>query len=271
MGEMLMRHKKKIIAGVLLLSFFILVFLIIDKKIRLNLLFANKYEIRGVDVSHYQGDIDWGKMADENIDFAYIKATEGSSYVDEKFHANWENIAQTDLCYGAYHFFSFDSAGETQAQNYISTVGNLDGKLIPVVDVEYYGDKESRKKELDRKAITKELSVLLRALEEEYHTKPIIYTTYSAYHDFIENAFNEYDLWIRNVYYTPDIDMKGGWLYWQYTDRAKFDAYSGEEPYIDMNVFAGSRAEFLDMILPPAYGLIDYLQKEDNLTRYTFS
>lgn len=248
MGEMFMRHKKKIIASILLLSFFILALLIIDKKIRFNLLFPNKYEIRGVDVSHYQGDIDWGKMADENIDFAYIKATEGSRYVDEKFYANWENIAQTDLCYGAYHFFSFDSAGETQAKNYISTVGSLDGKLIPVVDVEYYGDKESRKNELDRKAITKELGVLLRALEEEYHTKPIIYTTYSAYYDFIENTFDEYDLWIRNVYYTPDIGMKGRWRYWQYTDRAKFDAYSGEEPYIDMNVFAGSRAEFLDMM-----------------------
>lgn len=249
MGEIFMRHKKKIIAAIILLIFFILTLLIINKKIRFNLLFVNRYEIRGVDVSHYQGDIDWGKMADENIDFAYIKATEGSSYVDERFHANWENVAQTDLYYGAYHFFSFDSAGETQAQNYISTVGSLDGKLIPVVDVEYYGDRERRKNELDHEAITKELGVLLRALEEKYQTKPIIYTTYSAYHDFVEGVFNEYDLWIRNVYYTPDIGMKGRWVYWQYTDRAEFDAYSGEEPYIDMNVFAGSRAEFLDRIL----------------------
>lgn len=260
-----MRHKKKIIVAIILLIFFILILLIIDKKIRFNLLLENKYEIRGVDVSHYQGDIDWEKMADESIDFAYIKATEGSSHVDEKFHANWENIAQTDLFFGAYHFFSFDSAGKTQAQNYISTVGSLDGKLIPAVDVEYYGDKESRKNELDRTAITKELGVLLRALEEEYHTKPIIYTTYSAYHDFVEGAFDEYDLWIRNVYYTPDIGMKGRWLYWQYTDRAKFDAYTGEEQYIDMNVFAGSRTEFLDMILP-----VDGA-KTASLTQYAFS
>lgn len=265
MGEMFTRHKKKIIAAILLLIFFILIFLIINKRIRLNLLFVDQYEICGVDVSHYQGDIDWGKMADEKIDFAYIKATEGSSHVDEKFHINWKNIAQTDLYYGAYHFFSFDSAGETQAKNYISTVGSLDGKLIPVVDVEYYGDKESRKNELDREAITKELGVLLRALEEEYHTKPIIYTTYSAYHDFIEDAFDEYDLWIRNVYYTPGIGMKGRWLYWQYTDRAEFDAYSGEEKYIDMNVFAGSRTEFLDMLLPSDGA------KADNLTQSAFS
>lgn len=245
-----MRHKKKRMASVFLILFFILTFLFIHKNIRPNLLLADRYEVRGVDVSHYQGDIDWEKMSDENIDFAYIKATEGSSHVDEKFRRNWKNIEQTNLYYGAYHFFSFDSAGETQAQNYISTVGSLDGKLIPVVDVEYYGDKESRKKELDREAITRELDVLLRALEEEYRIKPILYTTYSAYHDFIEGSFDEYGLWIRNVYYTPDLGMKGRWLYWQYTDRTTFDAYAGEEAYIDMNVFAGSRAEFSKMVLP---------------------
>lgn len=189
MRELFMRHKRKIIASAFLFLFFILIFLFLNKNIRPNLLFADRYEVRGVDVSHYQGDIDWEKMSDENIDFVYIKATEGSSHVDEKFYVNWENIEKTDLYYGAYHFFSFDSAGKTQAQNYISTVGSLDGKLIPVVDVEYYGDKESRKKELDREAITRELDVLLRALEEEYDTKPILYTTYSAYHDLIKDSF----------------------------------------------------------------------------------
>lgn len=234
----------------LVLILLILALLIISKTISPNLLLADRYEMRGVDVSHYQGDIDWEKMAGENIDFAYIKATEGSGHVDEKFYVNWEKIAQTNLYYGAYHFFSFESPGETQAQNYISTVGSLDGKLIPAVDVEYYGGWESRKKELDRKAVIKELGILLRALEEEYHAKPILYTTYLAYHDLIEGSFDEYDLWIRNVYYTPDIDMKGRWIFWQYTDRAKFDAYAGEEPYIDMNVFAGSRAAFSEMVLP---------------------
>lgn len=241
-----MRHKKKFIALAVILIFCILTFLIINKKIRLNLLLIDRYEVCGVDVSHYQGDIDWNKMADEDIDFAYIKATEGSSHVDEKFDQNWSDISQTDLYYGAYHFFSFESAGETQAQNYISAVGSLDGKLVPAVDVEYYGDMERNKSNLDRDAIREELDVLLHALEDEYHAKPIIYTTYSAYHDFIEGFFDEYDLWIRNVYYTPDIGMKDRWVIWQYTDRTEFDAYTGDERYIDMNVFVGSLAEFLE-------------------------
>lgn len=244
----MIKHKKKIV--ILICTFLVcllMLFLILSKKIRLNLLFINinKYEVTGVDVSHYQGDIDWDKMADSGIDFAYIKATEGSSHIDETFYQNWRDAARTDLYIGAYHFFSFESPGEAQAQHYISTVESLDGKLIPAVDVEYYGDTRKRKQELDRAAIIKELDALLHALEKEYHCKPIIYTTYPAYHDFIKGSFDEYDLWIRNVYYTPDIDMKENWLYWQYTDRAELDAYTGTERYIDMNVFAGTRAAFL--------------------------
>ena len=85
MGELLMGHKKKVMVSAFLFFFFILTFLFINKKIRPNLILADRYEVRGVDVSHYQGDIDWEKMAAENIDFAYIKATEGSRYVDERF------------------------------------------------------------------------------------------------------------------------------------------------------------------------------------------
>ncbi len=76
------------------------------------------------------------------MDFAFIKATEGSSNVDEYFKANWTNAQNSGLVIGAYHFFSFDSSAETQAENYIATVGNLNGKLPPAIDFEYYGDKE---------------------------------------------------------------------------------------------------------------------------------
>lgn len=239
-----MRHKKTLVTLILLFAIALLILcLILNKQLRPNLLFAGRYDIRGVDVSHYQGDIDWGKMASEEIDYAYIKATEGSSSVDEKFYENWSDAAKTDLYVGAYHFFSFDSAGATQAAHYIDTVGELDGKLRPAVDVEYYGDKKNQP--LDRDAIRQELADLLCILEETYHQKPVIYATYSAYHDLLEGSFDEYDLWIRNVYYPPGIDLGGRWIYWQYTDRARFDAYNGEEPYIDMNVYAGSREEFL--------------------------
>ncbi len=212
---------------------------------RMTPLIAKWYSIRGVDVSHYQGDINWQELAAQDLNFAYIKATEGSSYRDDCFEKNWAEAAETDLTVGAYHFFSFSSPGKNQAENYIETVGSLSGKLIPAVDVEYYGMEPE-----DLQAVVAELSALLDALEDMYGVKPLIYTTYSAYFDIIKGNFEEYPLWIRNVYFTPDLGLLGKWSIWQYTDREILDGYQGEERYIDVNVFHGSQEEWEGWVLP---------------------
>lgn len=220
--------------------------LIINKKIKITPILASKFEVTGVDVSHYQGTIDWVKMAEQNLDFAFIKATEGSSHIDECFYDNWQEAGKTGLCIGAYHFFSFDSDGETQAQLYIDTVGNLNGKMAPVVDVEFYGDKESNPPPKDE--VVKQLGNMLSALEACYQVKPVIYTTYKAYNSYIKGEFEEYPLWIRNVYYQPFI-TGNKWTFWQYTDTAVLDGYKGAEKYIDMNVFRGTREELKELIV----------------------
>ena len=99
------------------------------------------YPVRGVDVSSYQGKIDWHELAGQDIDFAFIKATEGSTHLDEQFARNWRNAPKEKIMVGAYHFFSFDSSGDSQAEWFIQNVGSLSGKLAPVVDAEYYGKK----------------------------------------------------------------------------------------------------------------------------------
>jgi len=225
----------------------ILSMLLLLKVIRINPCFAADREVRGVDVSHYQGEIDWEKLASQDVDFAFIKATEGSSYVDEYFYDNWQGAAQTDLYVGAYHFFSFDSEGQTQAELFIDTVGNLTGKLAPVIDVEYYGDKQSNPPA--KEAVQKELRKLLMLLEEHYQTKPVIYTTYKVYSRYIEGEFDGYPLWIRNVYYPPVGTMGEKWTFWQYTDRAVLEGYKGTEKYIDMNVFRGTMEELRGELL----------------------
>lgn len=215
---------------------------ILTKRIKINTLWANQYPVQGIDVSHYQGDIDWKKIAEQGIDFAYIKATEGSSSIDEKFAVNWQAAAETKMLIGAYHFFSFDSAGKTQAENFIGTVGALDGKLLPAVDVEYYGNKEQNPP--DKEQVITELTDMLLLLEQEYGVKPMIYTTYKVYYKYLEGEFEEYPLWIRDVYLTPDIFVKNEWTLWQYSDTAVLDGYNGVEKYIDRNVFVGSEDEF---------------------------
>ena len=204
----------------------------------------SEYPIRGVDVSSYQGEIDWQRLSEQNIDFAYIKATEGSNHVDECFEKNLTEARKTSLRIGAYHFFSFDSLASTQAENFINTVPVFDGMLPPVIDVEFYGEYNSKPPE-DIAQIKYELSTLIKLLEDRYGMTPIIYATHESYKLFIENDFFECDVWIRDIWKYPTLPDEREWTFWQYSNRGRLKGYNGEERYIDLNVFCGSREDFL--------------------------
>ncbi|MCH5340975.1 MAG: glycoside hydrolase family 25 protein [Acetatifactor sp.] len=201
---------------------------------------AAKYPIHGVDVSHYQGEIDWDALTTQDIQFAYIKATEGSFYVDERFAENYRGAKQTGLRVGAYHFFSFDSPGATQAENFIATVEPFDGMLPPVVDVEFYGNKEADPP--DPEEVRFQLQTYLDAVEAAYGLRPVIYATYESWELYIVNQFDDYPLWIRDIWKRPDTSVD--WIFWQYTNRGRLKGFSGEEAYVDLNVFKGSFEEW---------------------------
>ena len=117
-----------------------------------------------------QGAIDWDTLCGEGISFAYIKATEGSSHVDPRFADNWMGARGRGLRVGAYHFFSFDSPGDAQAQNFIARLPAGEIDLPPVVDVELYGKYRRDPKPADE--VWAELKKTLDALEAEYGVKP---------------------------------------------------------------------------------------------------
>ncbi len=219
--------------------FFVLVW---NGIIQLNGHSADKYAVKGVDVSSYQGEIDWETLASEDIAFVFMKATEGSSFVDECFEYNFEEVQKTELAAGAYHFFSYDSEGVTQAENFIKTVQPFEGMMPPVVDLEFYGDKE--KNPPDRKYVDVQLKAMLDTLEEHYKLKPIIYATEKSYELYLSGDYEEYDIWIRNVITKPELSDQRDWTFWQYTNRERLSGYSGKEKYIDVNVFNGSTKEF---------------------------
>lgn len=215
-------------------SFF---FLVRNKQILLNPMFISREkDTIGVDISHYQGTVDFDAIADQNIKFAYIKATEGSSYTDEHFRENWQNIKtdgiKSQMSFGAYHFFSFESSGQAQAENYITIVGDLSGFLVPAVDVELYG--KYRETMPEKAQIVKELKALLQKLEAKYLTKPMIYSEIDVYKRYLSDDFSSYPLWLRSVYYPIDWEFHDDWTLWQYTDRGELDGYT-DEKYIDLN------------------------------------
>lgn len=210
-------------------------FCIYNGYLLLNNPSKKQYPVSGIDLSHYQGEVDWPVLAQQNIMFAYIKATEGSSHTDARFAYNWEESGKTDLAAGAYHFFSFDSSGDTQADHFIHTVGNRSGMLPPAVDVEYYADKKSNPP--DPESVREQLQIMLDRLEEYYHKPPVLYSTEDVWETYLKGHFDEYPLWIRNVVTKPD--SQADWYFWQYTNRGRLNGYAGEETFIDLNVFYG--------------------------------
>lgn len=142
---------RRIRVGLFLAAFFaagVLAVLVYTGAIRFNRPSEAEYPVRGVDVSAYQ-EIDWGTIAAQGIDFAYVKATEGSAWVDPYFAANFEGAIEAGFRVGTYHFFSFDSAWRTQTEAFISAVPVRDVTLPSAVDLELYGSYMSDPKPSD--------------------------------------------------------------------------------------------------------------------------
>lgn len=226
-----------------------------------NMPSKSKYPVRGVDVSAHQGNIDWAILS-THISFAFIKATEGNNWIDKKFSYNFSHSLHHGVAIGAYHFFRFDRSGATQAKNFIQNVPKItsnqqDCLLPPVVDLEFYGNKSSNPP--SQESLYKELNVLLDLLEKHYGKKPILYTTPSFYKTYLQGKYNNYPLWIRSVFFSPDSLLakffniyfeKSQWSFWQYNPKGILSGYEKGEKFIDLNVFNGSKEKFYKMFCP---------------------
>jgi len=254
-----MSRKKILLSGfiILILAVFLIsvnqfYFLVKSRQILLNTFFIAEDDLIGVDISSYQGDVDMSKLKEQDIRFIYIKATEGSNHVDRRFAENWKNARENNLPAGAYHFFSYDSSGKKQAENFIKTVGELEDCLIPVVDVEYYADKEENPPE--KEDLIRELQAYLDALEAGYDVKPMIYTRMDLYRKYLKGTFDDYKKWMSSFYYPLKWGYKDDWYIWQYLDQGQLDGLSGGIPYIDLNVL-NKEKNLRSLMIPKVYHL----------------
>lgn len=199
-----------------------------------------QWEVFGVDVSSYQGEVDWPVLAEQGVEFAFIKATEGSTLQDRQFRSNWEGAQAAGIRTGAYHFLSYDSPGETQAENFIDQVPVTPGALPPVVDIEFYGSYLENPPEKEH--VHSILDPLLERLEEHYGVKPILYVTYRSYYRYLAGeGYGDYPIWGSSLTVFPLLPR---WDFWQYSHTARLDGYTGSQQHIDLNIFRGSREQF---------------------------
>ncbi len=202
---------------------------------------SQDYPVRGVDVSTYQGEIDWQVLSQQNIQFVYIKATEGSSLKDTHFEYNFTQASQTGLLVGAYHFFSFESPAETQFDNIVRTVPIKEDMLPIAIDVEFYGGNHRNPPPKD--TVTAELNTLLEKLADYYGKVPVIYATEDSYNRYVADGFSDYGIWYRDVFHYPKLIDGRSFTFWQFSNRHRLAGYQGREDYIDVNVFDGTFEE----------------------------
>jgi len=206
--------------------------------LRMNYPSSQRFPVRGIDISHHQKTIDWQKLRQENVQFVFIKATEGGDFKDRLFPENWRRAKEAGLVRGAYHFFTFCRPGQDQAQNFIETVPVEPGTLPPVIDFEFGGNCQARP---SRANLIQELTEYIAMIEEVYGQTPILYVTYEAYNAYLSGELEHLALWIRDLFWHACLSENRTWLFWQYGNRGKLQ---GIPTYVDLNVFQGSAEEF---------------------------
>lgn len=196
------------------------------------------FEVHGVDVSKYQGEIDWPKLRRHGASFAFIKATEGDDHKDEAFRRNWKAAADAGIPRGAYHFYYWCSTAKSQADWFIRNVPKEEGALPPVIDVEWNAHSRTCRKRPDRPTVLSEMKTFMNILERHYGVRPIIYTAPDFYSDNLRGQFSDYSFWLRSVVAHPaQVYPDRDWAFWQYSGTG---TSGGVEGKIDLNVFNGT-------------------------------
>lgn len=201
----------------------------------------------GVDISHYQKkeDIRWDSLSIGHgsvpITFVILRATMGNRNADRHFPAFWAESKKHGLLRGAYHFYRADEDPVLQANNFLGNVKLEKGDLPPVLDIEKIPRRKSRE------ALISDLKIWCKIVEEAYGQKPIIYTYYHYYKDFLRDDFQQYPLWLANYNDVPAPSPVDTWVMWQFSENG---IVSGADTKLDLNVFNGGKAQLERLALP---------------------
>jgi lysozyme len=188
-----------------------------------------RYPRQGIDVSHYQGRIRWSLLPNAGVDFAYIKATEGSGYRDPTFAANWAGAKTAGIERGAYHFYSLCRPGGEQAANFIAAVPRAPDALPPAIDLEYLGNCD---RPVLVPAFQRELRIFIQLVERRYHQPVVLYLTAEFDRTYQVSARVDRALWLRHIITEPGFGARP-WALWQASSFRRLPGIAGR---VDWNV-----------------------------------
>jgi len=192
----------------------------------------HRHLVRGIDVSHYQGAINWRGVARDDVAFAYVKATEGVAGRDARFAPNWRGARRAGVRVGAYHYFVFCRSARAQARNFLAVAPRTASALPPAVDLEPARGCPVR---LTGEEVRRELNAYLAIVEARQRRRAVLYVTpqfYAAYWRYLPRR----QMWRRSISLTST--PNGSWTVWQYGSRGRV---SGIRTHVDLNVVRASR------------------------------
>ncbi|MEM7247958.1 MAG: GH25 family lysozyme [Acidobacteriota bacterium] len=203
-------------------------------------------QLDGIDVSHLQGVVDWEQVAASGKVFAFAKATEGITFVDPQFQANWAGMKKAGLVRGAYGFYRVGDDPKAQARNFLSQVSLEPGDLPPVVDIETMGGVK-----MSPTRLAAELREYLQTLEQATGRRPIIYTGWGFWDPDLVASFGDHPLWVAD-YGPGKLRLPDGWTRWTFWQHSQHGQVPGVSGPVDLDRFAGSRADLDRLCLPQA-------------------
>lgn len=186
--------------------------------------------IKGIDVSRYQGNIDWQRVArDKHGAYAYIKVSENASLIDPRYYDNVREARRAKVPIGSYHFYSPSASPMVQLMNLKRAMPNLKHQdLVPMIDVEVRGRQ-------NYKIFIENLRQFLLAVEKEYGVKPIIYTGTNFFNKYLAGRFDDYMFMVaRYGDEPPCLNGNPKLVIWQYSDCGRV---SGINCPVDLSTF----------------------------------
>ena len=201
------------------------------------------YPVHGIDVSKFQGDIDWNAVASSGVKFAWIKATEGGDRADERFQANWTGAKAAGVAHGAYHFVYWCRPPMEEMAFFEQNAPVEDDALPPVLDVEATPTSKTCHRHLTQEGAIADMRVMLQEMERHYGKRPVIYTTVDFYEAILsDGAFSDYPIWVRSTKHHPAVKYGSrAWAFWQYQSDGQTPGINGN---VDRDVFYGTREQW---------------------------
>jgi lysozyme len=199
--------------------------------------------ITGIDVSHWQGEIDWAAVASAGIRFVFMKATEGATYTDPSYERNRAEARRLGIASGAYHYFRATSEVHAQVENFLRVTGEPRiGDLPAVLDAEDPGQWKGK----SREELTALVVQWLDLVEEANGLRPLIYLSPNFAETMLDSAsakLAKSALWIAHWTDTQPRVPKPwtGWTFWQYSSKGQVAGITAN--VVDLDRFAGSEAE----------------------------